>query len=114
MNRRTGLLFANRVGKPYTSLGKVVQKRLWPLCHALKIPRAGFHAFRHMHTAGLLETGATPKVTQRQLRYADPKVTLDHYAHVIESSHREAVEKAAAFLDRSGPNVKGSVNRTKG
>jgi integrase len=109
-DRRTGLLFVNRAGRPYSSSGKVVQKRLWPLCEALKIPRAGFHAFRHMHTTVLLETGATPKVTQRQLRHADPKVTLDHYAHVIESSHRNAVEKAAAFLDRSGPKIKGSVN----
>ena len=97
-NRREGLLFVNRAGRPYTSSGKVVQKRLWPLCDALKIPRAGFHAFRHMHATVLLETGATPKVTQRQLRHADSRVTLDHYAHLIDSSHREAVERAAAFF----------------
>jgi Phage integrase family len=92
------------------SSGKVVQKRLWPLCDALKIPRAGFHAFRHMHATILLETGATPKVAQTQLRHADSRVTLDHYAHLIDSSHREAVEKAAAFLDRCGPKIEGSVN----
>jgi integrase len=109
-DRREGLLFVNRAGRPYSSSGKVVQKRLWPLCDALKIPRAGFHAFRHMHATMLLETGATPKVTQRQLRHADARVTLDHYAHLIDSSHREAVERAAAFLDRSGPKFEGSVN----
>jgi integrase len=108
--RREGLLFVNKVGRPYTSSGKAVQKRLWPLRDALKIPRAGFHGFRHMHATILLETGATPKVTQCQLRHADPKVTLDHYAHVIESSHRDAVEKAAVFLDRSGPKIEESVN----
>jgi integrase len=109
-DRRAGLLFVNRAGRPYTSSGKVVQKRLWPLCDALKIPRAGFHAFRHMHATVLLETGATPKVAQRQLRHADSRVTLDHYAHLIDSSHREAVERAAAFLDRCGPKTEGSVN----
>jgi integrase len=108
--RQSGLLFVNRIGRPYSSSGKVVQKRLWPLCDALKIPRAGLHAFRHMHTTALLETGATPKVTQRQLRHADSRVTLDHYAHLIDSSHREAVEKAAAYLDSSGPKLSGSVN----
>jgi integrase len=108
--RQSGLLFVNRADRPYTSSGKVVQKRLWPLCYALKIPRAGFHAFRHMHATILLETGATPKVTQRQLRHADSRVTLDHYAHLIDSSHREAVERAAAFLDRSGPKFERSVN----
>ena len=109
-DRREGLLFVNKAGRPYTSSGKVVQKRLWPLCDALKIPRAGLHAFRHMHATVLLETGATPKIAQRQLRHADSRVTLDHYAHLIDSSHREAVEKVAAFLDRSGPKIEGSVN----
>jgi integrase len=109
-DRREGLLFVNKAGRPYTSSGKVVQKRLWPLCDALKIQRAGFHAFRHMHATLLLETGASPKVTQRQLRHADSRITLDHYAHLIDGSHREAVERAAAFLDRSGPKIKGSVN----
>jgi integrase len=108
-DRREGLLFLNRAGKPYFS-SSVVWKKLWPLCDALKIPRAGFHAFRHMHATVLLETGATPKVTQRQLRHADSRVTLDHYAHLIDSSHREAVERAATFLDRSGPKIEGSVN----
>jgi integrase len=109
-DRRQGLLFVNKAKRPYTSSGKVVQKRLWPLCDALKIPRAGFHAFRHMHATLLLETGATPKVAQRQLRHADSRVTLDHYAHLIDTSHREAVERLAAFLDRSGPKIEGSVN----
>jgi len=78
---------------------------------ALKIPRAGFHAFRHMHATLLLETDATPKVAQRQLRQADSRVTLDHYAHLIDSSHREAVERAATFLDRRGPKSDGSVKK---
>jgi integrase len=108
--RREGLLFINQAGRPYSSSGKVVKKRLWPLCDALKISRAGFHAFRHMHATILLETGATPKVAQRQLRHADSRVTLDHYAHLIDSSHREAVERAAAFLDRCGPKIEGTVN----
>jgi integrase len=109
--RKEGLLFVNKAGRPYSSSGKVVQKRLWPLCDALKIPRAGFHAFRNMHTTILLETGATPKVAQRQLRHADSRVSRDHYAHLIDSSHREAVERAAAFLDRSGPKINGSVTK---
>src|SRR5215470_12168226 len=29
--RQRGLLFVNKAGRPYTSSGKVVQKRLWPL-----------------------------------------------------------------------------------
>jgi len=63
-----------------------------------------------MHATILLETGASPKVAQRQLQHADSRVTIDHYPHLIDSSHREAVERAAVFLDRSGPNIQGKVN----
>jgi integrase len=99
---KSGLLFVNKAGRPYAST-KIVERRLWPVSDSLGIPRAGFHAFRHTHTTVLLESGATPKITQRQLRHADPTVTLNHYAHVIDSSHREAVEKAATLLVPSGP-----------
>jgi len=74
------------------------------LLDALKIKRAGFHAFRHAHTTLLLEGGASPKVAQRQLRHADARVTLNIYAHLVEGTHREAVEKLASFLVPSGPN----------
>jgi integrase len=99
-----GLLFCNRNGRAYTSQ-KVVEYHLWPLLDALKIKRAGFHAFRHAHTTLLLDGGASPKVAQRQLRHSDPRVTLDIYAHLVEGTHREAVEKLAANLFLSVPNL---------
>jgi hypothetical protein len=37
-DRRDGLLFVNRAGRPYTSSGKFAQKKLWLLCDASKIP----------------------------------------------------------------------------
>ena len=101
-----GLLYCNRNGRAYTSQ-KVVEYQLWPLLDALKIKRAGFHAFRHAHTTLLLEGGASPKVAQRQLRHSDPRVTLGIYAHLVEGTHREAVEKLASFLVPSGPNEEG-------
>ena len=76
---------------------------LWPILDALNIQRCGLHAFRHSHTALLLDTGATPKVAQRQLRHADARTTLEIYGHVVGDAHREAVEKLASLLDLSGP-----------
>jgi integrase len=99
-NCKTGLLFVNAYKRPFNAQ-KVVEKRLWPLCDGLGIPRAGLHAFRHMHATLLLETGASPKVTQRQLRHTDARLTLNVYAHLIEESHREAVEKVGEKLFRS-------------
>jgi integrase len=100
---KPGLLFVNKVGRPYTA-EKVVQKRLWPILDMLKIPRAGFKAFRHAHATLLLEGGASPKVAQRQLRHSDARITLGIYAHLVEGSHRDAVEKLSLTLVPDGPN----------
>jgi integrase len=96
-----GLLFATRNGRPPSS-NKVVEYHLWTILDALKIPRCGLHAFRHSHTALLLDSGATPKVVQRQLRHANARTTLEIYGHVVEDAHREAVEKVASSLDAIG------------
>ena len=72
----------------------------------LAIPRCGLHAFRHTHTSLLLDTGATPKVVQEQLRHADPSITLGVYAHVLGDAHREAVEKVASVVFQSVPKAR--------
>jgi integrase len=96
-----GLLFVTRNGRPPSS-NKVVEYRLWTILDALGIPRCGLHAFRHAHTALLLHSGATPKVTQRQLRHADARTTLQVYGHVVGDAHREAVEKVSSIVDANG------------
>src|SRR6202035_3072566 len=94
-------LFVTRNNRPPSS-NKVVEYRLWTILDALGIPRCGLHAFRHTHTALLLDSGATPKVVQRQLRHSDARTTLEIYGHVVGDAHREAVEKVAAVLDAIG------------
>jgi integrase len=95
------LLFVTRNGRPPSS-NKVVEYHLWSLLDALGIPRCGLHAFRHSHTALLLDSGANPKVAQRQLRHSDARTTLEIYGHIVGDAHREAVEKVAAVLEVSG------------
>ena len=102
-----GFLFAARNDRPPSS-NKVVEYRLWPILDALGIPRCGLHAFRHTHTALLLDSGATPKVVQRQLRHADARTTLQIYGHVVGDAHRAAVEKVAAIVDPNGPQSSSS------
>jgi integrase len=100
-----GFLFVTRNRRPPSS-NKVVEYGLWPVLDLLGIRRCGLHAFRHTHTSLLLDTGATPKVVQEQLRHADPRVTLGVYAHVLGDAHREAVEKVAATVLQSVPKVR--------
>ncbi len=96
-----GFLFATRNGRPPSS-NKVVEYHVWTILDALGIPRCGLHAFRHSHTALLLDSGATPKVVQRQLRHADARTTLEIYGHVVGEAQREAVEKVASIVDGNG------------
>jgi integrase len=93
-----GFLFVTRNGRPPSS-NNVVEHHLWIILDALGFPRCGLHAFRHSHTALLLDSGATPKVVQRQLRHADARTTLEIYGHVVGDAHREAVEKVASKLE---------------
>jgi integrase len=96
-----GFLFVTRNNRPPSS-NKVVEYHLWTILDALGIPRCGLHAFRHAHTSLLLDSGATPKVVQRQLRHSDARTTLEIYGHVVGDAHREAVEKVASMLDANG------------
>jgi integrase len=96
-----GFLFVTRNGRPPSS-NKVVEYHLWTILDALGIPRCGLHAFRHSHTALLLDSGATPKVVQRQLRHADARTTLEIYGHLVGEAQREAVERVASIVDGSG------------
>ena len=97
-----GFLFVTRNNRPPSS-NKVVEYHLWPILDALEIHRCGVHAFRHTHTALLLDSGATPKVVQRQLRHSDARTTLEIYGHVVGDAHRAAVEKVASIVDPNGP-----------
>ena len=97
-----GFLFVTRNIRPPSS-NKVVEYGLWPVLDLLSIPHCGLHAFRHTYASLLLQSGATPKVTQEQLRHADPRVTLGIYSHVLGKDHRDAVEKVASIVVESVP-----------
>lgn len=91
------LLFVTCTGKPH-SANKVVQRKLWPVLDSLKIPRAGFHAFRHAASTLLIDLGASPATVQAQLGHSDPRITLSAYSHTVDKSQREAVERLAEIL----------------
>lgn len=96
---KTDWLFLNSRGKFFIA-ENVVRQALAPILDKLKIPRCGFHAFRHAHSTMLLDI-ANPKQHQEQMRHADPRVTIGVYSHVAAQARREVVEKLAAILDLS-------------
>jgi integrase len=97
-------LFLNSRGHLFIA-ENVVRQALAPILDKLKIPRCGFHAFRHLHTSLLLSSGAAPQVAQKQLRHSDARITLGIYGHIVGDSHREAVNKVASILFPIVPNL---------
>ncbi len=97
-------LFLNSRGKFFIA-ENVVRQALVPILDKLKIPRCGFHAFRHFHSSVLLSSGAAPQVAQAQLRHSDARITLGIYGHIVGDAHREAVEKVASVLALNGLNL---------
>lgn len=101
-DHRHDLLFANRIGRPY-SRNKVVQTILHPIVDKLSISRkgrrVGLHAFRHTVASMLLQT-AGAAVAQRQLRHADPATTLGIYGHVLGHDQREAMNQIESVLSK--------------
>lgn len=98
----TRLLFATRSGRPHTT-NKINEYRLHPLLRKLGIPPCGLNAFRHTHASLMLLLGASPVVTQRQLRHTDPLTTMRNYAHLIGPEQRAAAEKVAGVLRPDAP-----------
>lgn len=92
-----GLVFANRNRRPF-SANKLREKKLRPLLASLRIPLAGFHAFRHGVATALIDRGASITTVGAQLRHSDPRITLGLYAHVVPQSQRDAVEGLASAI----------------
>lgn len=51
------------------------------------------HGLRHVATALMVEVGEHPKVMQRRLGHADPRLTLAVYAHASDDADRSAAQR---------------------
>ena len=110
---RTGpldLVFACRNGTPIRP-DNVLKRVIQPACEELKIPRIGWHAFRHTHATLLSELGEPIKVAQAILGHADIQTTLGTYTHSVPESERRAEERLAELvLDPNGPKFEKAQN----
>jgi integrase len=51
-----------------------------------------WHQFRHIHSSLLNDLRVPSKIAQEQLGHASINTTLGIYTHVVDASHRSAVE----------------------
>ena len=57
-----------------------------------------WHQFRHIHYSLLNDLKAPVKIAQEQLGHASIATTLNIYTHVVDASHRKAIEEVEARL----------------
>jgi integrase len=91
---------------------------LQPAAEQAGLGRVTWHQFRHIHSSLLNDLKVPVKIAQEQLGHASISTTVNIYTHVVDASHRKAVEqleerlfgemdcfglKSPATVDRSQP-----------
>jgi integrase len=72
------------------------------------------YQFRHIHSSLLNDLRVPVKIAQEQLGHASISTTLNIYPHVVDASHRQAIDAAEerlfGELDGSGLKSSTTVN----
>jgi len=71
---------------------KLLEKVLQPAAVRAGLGRVTWHQFRHIHSSLLNDLRVPVKIAQEQLGHASIQTTLNIYTHVIDASHRQAIE----------------------
>src|SRR4029077_10168590 len=85
------LVFPNRLGAPMRE-SRVLQRVLQPAAERAGLGRVTWHQFRHIHSSLLNDLRVPVKIAQEQLGHASISTTLNIYTHVVDASHRKAIE----------------------
>ena len=104
------LVFGNRKGDPLRE-SKLLTKVLQPAAEGAGLGRVTWHQFRHIHSSLLNDLKVPVKIAQEQLGHASISTTLNIYTHVVDASHRKAIEaveeRLFGVLARNGLEVGG-------
>ena len=100
------LVFGNPRGLPWRE-SKLLTTMLQPAAEKAGLGRVTWHQFRHIHSSLLNDLKVPVKIAQEQLGHASISTTLNIYTHVVDASHRKAVEaleeRLFTELDPNGP-----------
>jgi integrase len=90
-NGDNDLVFGNRKGDALRE-SKLLTKVLQPAAERAGLGRVTWHQFRHIHSSLLNNLNVPVKIAQEQLGHASISTTLNIYTHVVDASHRKAIE----------------------
>ena len=95
--RRSGLLFSSRNGTPLRE-NNLLRDNLHPLLDKLKIPRAGFHAFRHGRCSFLVRSDVPRSVIREWIGHASDEM-IDRYSHRWGKHGKQEMSRLIPVLD---------------
>ena len=96
------LVFGNPKGEPFRE-SKLLTRMLQPAAESAGLGRVTWHQFRHIHSSLLNDLKVPVKIAQEQLGHASISTTLNIYTHVVDASHRKAIEAVERELFPSVP-----------
>ena len=92
----TGFVFTTRTGKPFD--GCNVTRDFKKLLEQAGLPVVRFHDLRHSCASFLLAQGVSPRVVMEILGHSQISLTMNTYAHVLPSLHKDAAQRMNALL----------------
>ena len=98
------LVFGNRKGQPLRE-SKLLRNVLQPAAERAGLGRVTWHQFRHIHSSLLNDLRVPVKIAQEQLGHSSISTTLNIYPHVVDASHRKAIEALERELFPTVPKL---------
>jgi integrase len=93
----------HRKGKQPLWLSTIMRYYIQPAARRVGIDNnIGWHTFRHTFSSLIKSMGVDAKVVQELLRHASFKTTMDGYTQAFEPSKRQAQERLADLIMRTG------------
>jgi len=99
-----GLVFSTKTGNPINR-NNLVNRYFYPTLKKAGLKRIRFHDLRHTYASLLIKQGENIKYIQVQLGHSDPTVTLNVYAHLMESSNPSAARRLEDTILRNGDQM---------
>ena len=94
--RRSGLLFSSRNGTPLRENNML--RRIHSVLDKLKIPRAGFHAFRHGRCSFLVRSDVARSIIREWMGHASDAM-IDRYSHRWGKHGKMEMQRLTPLMD---------------
>ena len=86
------LVFPNDAGRVIDD-SSMLRRHFHPALKNADLPTIRFHDLRHTYASLLIEQGENIKYIQTQLGHSSPSITMDVYAHLMNSTNQVAASR---------------------